>query len=161
MADSDMTEAILEIERTVKKKVAADESEQKKGIEEKAAGCSPQQVPEWQPGTEKGGYDLNKEALDKIFHHPDVKENPVIVVSVIGPMRSGKSFLLNLLIHYLNSEVKGKFPSEEKVLQYFKSTEDYEGQIKGISVWSQPFLLFKEDQLKVNETYCALYIKSL
>ncbi|CAK8679212.1 unnamed protein product [Clavelina lepadiformis] len=162
MADSDMKEAILEIERTVKKKVTPEESEQKKGIEEKAAGCSPQQVLEWQPGffddevalqillpKEKGGYDLNKEALDKIFHHPDVKENPVMVVSVTGPMRSGKSFLLNLLIHYLSSEVKGKFPSEEKVPQYFKLTEDRDKEIKGISVWSQPFLLFKEDQLKV------------
>ena len=54
---------------------------------------------------EEGGYELNEEALIKIFHHPDVKENPVMIVSVTGAMRSGKSFLLTLLLRYLNSEV--------------------------------------------------------
>ena len=54
---------------------------------------------------EDGSYDMDKVALKNLAEHPDVIHNPVVVISIAGAMREGKSFLLNLLIMYLESNL--------------------------------------------------------
>jgi Guanylate-binding protein, N-terminal domain len=43
--------------------------------------------------------------LDKMFLHPDVKNRKVVVVSIIGAFRRGKSFFLDYCLRFLYSNV--------------------------------------------------------
>ena len=44
---------------------------------------------------------LNTEALQKVLKHPDCRDLPVVVICLVGPFRTGKSFFLNLFLHYI------------------------------------------------------------
>ncbi|XP_033109180.1 atlastin-2-like [Anneissia japonica] len=48
---------------------------------------------------------LNEEALEMVLTQPQLEDLPVMVLSCAGIFRSGRSFLLNLLIRYLNQGV--------------------------------------------------------
>ena len=49
---------------------------------------------------------LNEENLKRVMLHPQVKDKPVVIVSVAGEFRTGKSFLLNIFLKYLESGVR-------------------------------------------------------
>lgn len=49
--------------------------------------------------------ELNEKNLRKIMLHPDVKDNKVMVVSIAGALRKGKSFLLGFFLKYLEARV--------------------------------------------------------
>jgi atlastin len=48
---------------------------------------------------------LEEEALKKILLKDEVKDKPVVVVSVAGAFRKGKSFLISFFIRFLESKV--------------------------------------------------------
>lgn len=48
---------------------------------------------------------LNEENLSKIMEHNNVKDNVVMIVSIAGALRKGKSFLLGFFLKYLEAEV--------------------------------------------------------
>lgn len=48
---------------------------------------------------------LNEENLSRILEQDDVKDNVVMIVSIAGPLRKGKSFILGFLLKYLKAEV--------------------------------------------------------
>lgn len=48
---------------------------------------------------------LNARNLKKIMLHPDVKDNKVMIVSIAGALRKGKSFLLGFVLKYLEAQV--------------------------------------------------------
>ncbi|KOB51810.1 Guanylate-binding protein, partial [Operophtera brumata] len=48
-------------------------------------------------------YSLNVNALKEILMQDDVKDLPVVVVSLAGAYRGGKSFMLNFFLRYLTS----------------------------------------------------------
>ena len=50
---------------------------------------------------ERTTLNLNTEALQKVLKHPDCRDLPVVVICLAGPFRSGKSFFLNLFLHYI------------------------------------------------------------
>ena len=50
-------------------------------------------------------FELNEEDLTKVLLDPRVKDNKVVVLSVAGAFRKGKSFLLNFCLRYLQAEV--------------------------------------------------------
>ena len=53
-------------------------------------------------GDEKGvGFKLNEEELKEVLLHPDVANRPVVILSVAGAFRKGKSFLLDFMLRYL------------------------------------------------------------
>ena len=55
----------------------------------------------------KKGFDLNIKALQKVLKNPDCCDLPVVVICIAGPCRTGKSFFLNLFLHYvLNYKVR-------------------------------------------------------
>ena len=50
-------------------------------------------------------FELDHEALQDILLSDEVKDRKVVVISVAGAFRKGKSFLLDFLIRYLDREV--------------------------------------------------------
>lgn len=50
-------------------------------------------------------FELDEEALSEILLHDDVKDRNVVVVSVAGAFRKGKSFLLDFFLRYMDCKV--------------------------------------------------------
>lgn len=51
-------------------------------------------------------FELDEDALSEILLHDDVKDRNVVVVSVAGAFRKGKSFLLDFFLRYMNNKVR-------------------------------------------------------
>lgn len=52
---------------------------------------------------------LTKGSLEKLFLDPLVSDREVVVISIAGALRKGKSFLLNYMLRYLYANVKLNF----------------------------------------------------
>ena len=50
--------------------------------------------------------ELNRDNLKRILLHPDVKDKRIVIVSVFGDFRKGKSFLMGFFLKYLESTVR-------------------------------------------------------
>ena len=48
---------------------------------------------------------IDKPELDQIFHHPDVKDRKMVVVSIVEAFRKGKSFFLDYCLRYMYANV--------------------------------------------------------
>ena len=51
-------------------------------------------------------FELDYEALQEILLTEEVRDRKVVVLSVAGPFRRGKSLLLDFIIRYLEKQVK-------------------------------------------------------
>jgi atlastin len=50
-------------------------------------------------------FELSEGELEKVLLDPRVRDSKVVVLSVAGAFRKGKSFLLNFCLRYLQAEV--------------------------------------------------------
>lgn len=68
--------------------------------------CAPQplQIVEVDPATRQ--FVLNEDRLQSILLAREVSHLPAVVISIAGPFRGGKSFMLNFFIQYLQSTVR-------------------------------------------------------
>jgi atlastin len=48
-------------------------------------------------------FSLEKDALKRLLSRDDVSDKKVVIVSVAGAFRTGKSFLLNFMLRYLTA----------------------------------------------------------
>lgn len=49
---------------------------------------------------------LNTEKLELILEHENIRNRHVVVISIAGAFRQGKSFLLNFFLKFLYAQVK-------------------------------------------------------
>ncbi|KAL0868832.1 hypothetical protein ABMA27_007192 [Loxostege sticticalis] len=88
---------------------------------------------------------LAEDALSKLLLEDDVRDRAVIVVSVAGAFRKGKSFLLDFFLRYLdytyNHGMDGGdwMGSEDEPLEGFSWRGGSERDTSGLLLWSQPF----------------------
>lgn len=54
---------------------------------------------------EDHSFDLDTEALEKVLLAPEVRDKHVVVLSVAGAFRKGKSFLLDFMLRYMRRRV--------------------------------------------------------
>ncbi|KAH6923351.1 hypothetical protein HPB50_000436 [Hyalomma asiaticum] len=85
---------------------------------------------------------LNEEALQKLLSANHIKDKPVAVVSVCGPLRSGKSFLLGFFLRFLHGlHLDNWLGDPNAPLKGFKWRGGPERHTVGIVVWDEVFLV--------------------
>lgn len=50
-------------------------------------------------------FSLNTTPIENILYRDDVKDRSLVIISIAGPVRGGKSFILNFFLCYMNSKV--------------------------------------------------------
>lgn len=53
----------------------------------------------------KDSFELDEMVLSQILENDEIKDKFVAVISIAGPYRKGKSFLLSFFLRYLNAMV--------------------------------------------------------
>ncbi|XP_075982606.1 atlastin-like [Anticarsia gemmatalis] len=104
--------------------------------------------------SEEHTFVLDEEALRRLLLQNDVKDRAVVLVSVAGAYRKGKSFLLDFFLRYLqhtyNEGGEGEWlGSEDAELKGFSWKGGSDRHTTGIHIWSQPFKATLESGEKV------------
>ncbi|XP_039283438.1 atlastin, partial [Nilaparvata lugens] len=103
-------------------------------------------------------FGLNERALTTILLHPDVKDRSVVIVSVAGAFRKGKSFILDFFLRYMKTTYSTNaslsvsadwMGSDEEPLTGFSWRGGSERDTTGILMWSEVFLTTLKDGEKV------------
>ncbi|XP_029525025.1 atlastin-2-like isoform X6 [Oncorhynchus nerka] len=98
-------------------------------------------------------FELDTAALEKLLLQEDVRDLNVVVVSVAGAFRKGKSFLLDFMLRYMLNQQQEQSESwvgaDDEPLTGFSWRGGCERETTGIQVWSQVFVVNKPDGSKV------------
>uniref|UniRef100_A0A3P9M633 Atlastin GTPase 2 n=1 Tax=Oryzias latipes TaxID=8090 RepID=A0A3P9M633_ORYLA len=99
---------------------------------------------------EEHSFELDAAALEKILLQDHVKDLNVVVVSVAGAFRKGKSFLLDFMLRYMHSQSNECWMGgDDDPLTGFIWRGGCERETTGIQVWSDVFVVDKPDGTKV------------
>uniref|UniRef100_A0A7N6AJQ8 GB1/RHD3-type G domain-containing protein n=1 Tax=Anabas testudineus TaxID=64144 RepID=A0A7N6AJQ8_ANATE len=95
-------------------------------------------------------FELDAAALEKILLQDHVKDLNVVVVSVAGTFRKGKSFLLDFMLRYMHSQNSELWiGGDDEPLTGFTWRGGCERETTGIQIWSEVFVVDKPDGSKV------------
>ncbi|XP_036402452.1 atlastin-2 isoform X3 [Megalops cyprinoides] len=95
-------------------------------------------------------FELDEEALERVLLQDHVRDLNVVVVSVAGAFRKGKSFLLDFMLRYMyNKNSESWLGGNEEPLTGFTWRGGCERETTGIQVWSDVFVVDKPDGSKV------------
>ncbi|XP_013390421.1 atlastin-2 [Lingula anatina] len=94
---------------------------------------------------EDHAFNLDLEALEKVLLQNKIKDKQVVVVSVAGAFRKGKSFLLDFFLRYLNATPDAQASDEwlgddNSPLEGFSWRGGSERDTTGILLWSEAFV---------------------
>uniref|UniRef100_A0A8C7GK08 Atlastin 3 n=1 Tax=Oncorhynchus kisutch TaxID=8019 RepID=A0A8C7GK08_ONCKI len=94
---------------------------------------------------------LDTEALGRVLLAPEVRDKHVVVLSVAGAFRKGKSFILDFMLRYMYRKKHGEewLGQEDEPLTGFKWRGGSEPETTGIQLWSEVFLVEKSDGMEV------------
>ena len=56
---------------------------------------------------ENGSILVDYEKISEIFLHPDVVDRKIVVVSIVGAFRKGKSFFMDYCLRFMYANVSG------------------------------------------------------
>ncbi|XP_037072129.1 atlastin-like isoform X3 [Pollicipes pollicipes] len=94
------------------------------------------------PSDEEGNHSfhLDKEALEEVLSADKIKDKHIVVVSIAGAFRKGKSFLLDFLLRFLNAQGSTEWLGDrDEPLRGFPWRGGSERDTTGILVWSEVF----------------------
>lgn len=95
-------------------------------------------------------FDLDEASLERILLQEHIRDLNVVVVSVAGAFRKGKSFLLDFMLRYMYSqEAGGWLGGDDEPLTGFTWRGGCERETTGIQVWSEVFVIHKSDGSQV------------
>ncbi|RXN24778.1 atlastin-2-like isoform X1 [Labeo rohita] len=95
-------------------------------------------------------FELDAAALEKILMQEHVRDLNVVVVSVAGAFRKGKSFLLDFMLRYMHNQSSASWMGgDDEPLTGFSWRGGCERETTGIQAWSEVFVVEKEDGTKV------------
>ncbi|XP_018113122.1 atlastin-3 isoform X1 [Xenopus laevis] len=98
-------------------------------------------------------FQLDEEALASVLLQDDIRDLDVVVVSVAGAFRKGKSFLLDFMLRYVYSQKEGGeknwLGGEDEPLTGFSWKGGSEPDTTGIQIWNEVFTMEKPDGKKV------------
>ncbi|XP_041846488.1 atlastin-3 [Melanotaenia boesemani] len=93
---------------------------------------------------------LDTEALSRILLAPEVRDKHVVVLSVAGAFRKGKSFLLDFMIRYMCRKGDDNWlGKDDEPLTGFSWRGGSEPETTGIQLWSKVFLVRRTDGKEV------------
>ncbi|XP_069860024.1 atlastin-3 isoform X2 [Dipodomys merriami] len=102
---------------------------------------------------EQHSFELEEKALASILLQEHIRDLDVVVVSVAGAFRKGKSFILDFMLRYLYSQKEGGhlnwLGDPEEPLTGFSWRGGSDPETTGIQIWSEVFTLEKPGGKKV------------
>uniref|UniRef100_A0A667XD12 Atlastin GTPase 2 n=1 Tax=Myripristis murdjan TaxID=586833 RepID=A0A667XD12_9TELE len=99
---------------------------------------------------EEHSFSLQEEALERLLLRDELQDLNVVVVSVAGAFRKGKSFLLDFMLRYMYSQTSGSWMGgQDEPLTGFSWRGGCERETTGILAWSDVFVVEKPDGCKV------------
>lgn len=95
---------------------------------------------------EDHSFALDVKALSEVLLTPEVRDKHVVVVSVAGAFRKGKSFLLDFMLRYMHRKDEETWLGQnDEFLTGFSWRGGSEPETTGIQLWSEVFLVQKSD----------------
>ncbi|KAF4527429.1 hypothetical protein B566_EDAN014499 [Ephemera danica] len=94
---------------------------------------------------DRGEFKLDEEALASVVCREEIRNRKLIVLSVVGEYRRGKSFLLNFIIRYLRAQGSKQWLNNSTKLEGFEWRRDMNRVTTGIMLWPEYFLI-KDDR---------------
>lgn len=99
---------------------------------------------------EDHSFALDTEALGRVLLAPEIRDKHVVVLSVAGAFRKGKSFLLDFMLRYMyRKDDENWLGGDDEPLTGFSWRGGSEPETTGIQLWSQVFLVQKSDGTEV------------
>ncbi|XP_053349406.1 atlastin-2-like isoform X1 [Clarias gariepinus] len=95
-------------------------------------------------------FSLDEQALERILLQEHIRDLNVVVVSVAGAFRKGKSFLLDFMLRYMYQQKSTAWlGGNDEPLTGFTWRGGCERETTGILAWSEVFVVEKPDGTKV------------
>ncbi|KAM9721044.1 atlastin-2 isoform X6 [Bos indicus x Bos taurus] len=95
-------------------------------------------------------FELDEEALEQILLQEHIRDLNIVVVSVAGAFRKGKSFLLDFMLRYMyNKDSQSWIGGNNEPLTGFTWRGGCERETTGIQVWNEVFVIERPNGTKV------------
>ncbi|CAG2107214.1 unnamed protein product [Medioppia subpectinata] len=97
-------------------------------------------------------FELDIDALEAILLRDSIRDKPLVVVSIAGDFRKGKSFMLNFFLRYLQSScgtTDDWLGSTDTSMKGFAWRGGAKLVTTGILMWSEPFVIKLDDGQEV------------
>jgi hypothetical protein len=75
---------------------------------------------------------FDKTALEGLLLHPEVRNRKIVVFSIVGAFRKGKSFFLDYCLRYLYAHVSGRLSDQSDLHYDFYLTSTSQSRIHTI-----------------------------
>ncbi|XP_026773751.1 atlastin-3 [Pangasianodon hypophthalmus] len=99
---------------------------------------------------EDHSFGLDTKALEQVLLAPEIRDMEVVVVSVAGAFRKGKSFLLDFMLRYMYRKPgQDWLGREDEPLTGFSWRGGSEPETTGIQLWSEVFTVRKSNGTEV------------